>query len=91
MASAVIPETTCGAPTRAPSPRRADGIWKLKSVHMFNTFTADYAGGWTKAPGRRVPGPSTANPPDRPPTVKFEMFPKVYEIPYHYRNPVTGQ
>jgi len=70
---------------------KEDGIWKFQSVHMFNTFTADYAGGWAKNPGRRVPGPSTASPPDKPPTVTFEMFPKVYDIPYHYRNPVTGR
>jgi hypothetical protein len=70
---------------------KEDGVWKFKSVHMFNTFTADYVGGWAKGPGRRVPGPSTALPPDLPPTVAFEMFPKVYEIPYHYRHPVTGK
>jgi hypothetical protein len=70
---------------------KEDGIWKLKSVHAFNTFTADYVGGWAKAPGRRVPGPSTTLPPDAPPTYRFEMFPKVYDIPYHYRHPVTGR
>jgi hypothetical protein len=70
---------------------KENGVWKFQSVHMFNTFTADYAGGWAKSPGTRVPGPSTANPPDKPPTVRFEMFPRVYDIPYHYRNPVTGQ
>lgn len=67
------------------------GVWKLAKVHAFNTWTAGYDGGWARSPGRRVPGPSEALPPDAPPTFEFEMFPTVYRLPFHYDNPVTGR
>jgi triacylglycerol lipase len=38
-----------------------------------------------------VPGPSKELPPDAPPTLVFKMFPAVYDIPFHYANPVTGR
>jgi triacylglycerol lipase len=38
-----------------------------------------------------VPGPSKTYPPDAPPTFTFQMFPTVYEIPFHYVHPVTGR
>ena len=38
-----------------------------------------------------MPGPSSAMPPDAPPTTAFAMFPAVYDIPFHYPNPVTGR
>lgn len=63
---------------------KEDGKWKFKSTHAFNTWTASYAGGWAKAPGNRVPGPSTTFPPDAPPSFVFAMFPTVYEFPFHY-------
>jgi hypothetical protein len=70
---------------------KENGVWKFSSVHTYNTFTANYEGGWAKAPGGGVPGPSKELPPDGPPTLVFTMFPNVYDIPYHYANPVTGR
>jgi hypothetical protein len=70
---------------------KEDGVWKFEKVHAYNTWTASYEGGWAKNPGRRVPGPSTTYPPDAPPSFVFEMFPTVYDIPFHYANPVTGR
>jgi triacylglycerol lipase len=70
---------------------KEDGVWKFSNVHTYNTFTAAYEGGWAKAAGRGMPGPSKELPPDGPPTLVFEMFPVVYDIPYHYANPVTGR
>ena len=70
---------------------KEDGVWKLRKVHAFNTWTASYDGGWITSPGRRVPGPSERFPPDRPPSFEFAMFPSVYEIPFHYDNPVSGR
>jgi len=67
------------------------GVWKLEKVHAFNTWTASYDGGWIRSPGRRVPGPSERFPPDRSPSFEFEMFPNVYDIPFHYDNPVSGR
>jgi hypothetical protein len=70
---------------------KENGVWKYKSVHALNTFTAGYQGGWAKSASRGVPGPSKDLPPDAPPTLVFEMFPTVYDIPFHYANPVTGR
>jgi hypothetical protein len=69
---------------------KEDGVWKFEKVHAYNTWTASYAGGWAQNPGRRVPGPSTTYPPDAPPSYVFEMFPTVYDIPFHYENPVAS-
>ena len=67
------------------------GVWKFSVDHTFNTWTAGYEGGWARNPGRGVPGPSKTYPPDTPPTFVFQMFPTVYEIPFHYPHPVTGR
>jgi acetyl esterase/lipase len=70
----------------------ADGVWRYSKVNAWNTFSANYDGGWTKTTGGGMPGP---NPelvaPDSPPTRTIAMLPVVYEIPYHYGNPVTGR
>jgi len=70
---------------------KEDGVWKFSVDHTFNTWTAGYEGGWARNPGRGVPGPSRTYPPDTPPTFTFQMFPTVYEIPFHYPHPVTGR
>jgi acetyl esterase/lipase len=70
---------------------KEDGVWKFSVDHTFNTWTASYDGGWARNPGRTVPGPSRTFPPDTPPTFTFQMFPTVYEIPFHYAHPVTGR
>ena len=67
------------------------GVWKFKTVHVYNTFTANYEGGPVKAAGRGLPGPSKRLPPDGPPTLVFQAFPKVENLPIHYKNPVTGR
>ncbi len=38
--------------------RGADGVWRFSKVNAYNTFSAGYEGGWTKNPGRGMPGPS---------------------------------
>jgi triacylglycerol lipase len=70
---------------------KEDGIWKFSVDHTYNTFSASYDGGWTKVTASNVPGPSKDFPPDAPPTGVFDMFPSVYNIPFHYANPVTGR
>jgi acetyl esterase/lipase len=70
---------------------KENGVWKFSKVHAYNTFTAGYEGGWVKNAGGSLPGPSTDLPPDGPPTLVFPAFPAVYDIPFHYANPVTGR
>lgn len=67
-----------------------NGTWKFSKLHYYVTFWGDYDQGWAALP---IPmeGPSMENPPDRPPTVTYESFPKLQIVPYHYPHPVTGQ
>lgn len=67
-----------------------NGTWKFSKLHYYVTFWGDYDQGWQAMP---IPmeGPSMENPPDRPPSVVYESFPKLQIVPYHYPHPVTGQ
>jgi hypothetical protein len=70
---------------------REDGVWKISKLATWNTLSAGYEGGWAKNAGRGMPGPSADYPPDAPPTREVAMFPVVFNIPYHYANPVSGR
>jgi acetyl esterase/lipase len=70
---------------------KVGGIWKFSKDHVYNTFAASYIGGWAHTARPETPGESKEIPPDAPPTLKFQMFPVVYDIPFHYANPVTGR
>ena len=85
------PRASMGAAVYENEAVKEDGVWKLKLDHAYNTWTAGYDGGWAKSPGRYVPGPSKTYPPDAPPSLSFKMFPTVYDIPFHYANPVSGR
>ncbi len=67
-----------------------DGTWKFSKLHYYVTFWGDYEQGWA---GKAFPmdPPSTTNPPDRPPTLVYESFPKLQVVPYHYANPGSGK
>ena len=66
-------------------------MWKFSVDHTYNTFTADYDGGWTKDRAATCPARARTSRPTAPPTLVFKMFPSVYNIPFHYANPVTGR
>jgi hypothetical protein len=71
---------------------KQDGVWKFKHDQVFNTYFAQYEVGWKELQPRPAPGISATNPPDRPPSVQFEMFPQPTKFPpFHYDNPVTHQ
>ena len=70
---------------------KLDGIWRIESDHVINTYFAPYDVGWKDLPARDAPGITASNPPDAPPTVHFEMYPRGFLPPYHYVNPVTGK
>jgi hypothetical protein len=69
---------------------KEDGVWKIKSDHVFNTYFVPYTVGWKSVQPRPPPGITDSNPPDRPPSVPFEMYPQPFLPPFHYANPVTG-
>lgn len=66
------------------------GTWKFSKLHYYVTFWGDYDAGWAAKPIPMDP-PSTTIPPDRPPTVVYQSFPKLQVVPFHYRHPVTGK
>jgi hypothetical protein len=70
---------------------KVDGAWRIKRDHVMNSYFTPYDVGWKDLAARPAPGISPANPPDRPPSLHFEMFPRPFLPPYHYDNPVTGQ
>jgi hypothetical protein len=68
-----------------------DGVWKYKTDHAYNTWVINYDGGWAKQTRGTLPGPNKTVPPDRPPSLVFEAFPKTFDLPWNYKNPVTGK
>jgi hypothetical protein len=70
---------------------KLDGIWRIESDHVVNTYFAPYDLGWKDLPARDAPGITASNPPDAPPTIHFEMYPRSFLPPFHYLNPVTGE
>jgi hypothetical protein len=70
---------------------KRDGIWKLFKDQQINTYFAGTDDGWINLSRSAPPGITQSNPPDEPPTMNFEMYPKAFLPPYHYANPVTGR
>jgi hypothetical protein len=66
------------------------GTWKFSKLHYYVTFWGDYDLGWSAQPFP-MDTASTAIPPDRPPTVVYQSFPKMQVVPFHYVNPVSGK
>jgi hypothetical protein len=70
---------------------KIDGRWKFHRDHQINTYFAAYETGWKDLAQRAPPGITDSNPPDRPPSYAFDMYPKNFLAPFHYVNPVTGK
>src|SRR5688572_13147765 len=66
-----------------------NGVWKIRREHFFTTMYTPYADGWGKTALPNA-GPSAELPPDRPPTVAYDAYPKAFVVPFHYDHPVTG-
>ncbi len=74
--------------------RGSDGIWRIKSLHLYVNFVAPYEKGWARLKGGEGLVRSQASvdfPPDRPPTVTYKPFPSPFVPPFQAPNPVTGQ
>jgi hypothetical protein len=83
-------EAYIGGGTRENQYVKENGVWRIKSDHLYLTFLADYEKGWAHG-ALPAPGPSKTLPPDRPPSVNYMPFPAFQELPFHYPNPVTGK
>jgi hypothetical protein len=83
-------EAYIGGGTRENQYVKENGVWRIKSDHLYLTFLADYAKGWAHG-ALPAPGPSKTLPPDKPPSVSYMPFPAFEELPFHYPNPVTGK
>jgi len=71
---------------------KVDGVWKIQSLHWYQTYMVPYEGGWAK--NKDVNGGKYVSdrlPPDSPPTQEYEVWPQVSFPPFHYANPVTGR
>jgi len=69
-------------------------VWKIRSVHLYVNFLANYEGGWSRMKPAEADWRSPvarAFPPDRPPTRAYRPFPEAQLPPFHYANPVTGK
>jgi hypothetical protein len=69
---------------------KENGVWKIKAVHYFPEMIADYDKGWARD-AEPAPAASTEFPPDRKPSYKYEIYPGIRYIGFHYPNPATGR
>ena len=70
------------------------GVWKIKSLHLYVNFVAPYEKGWARLkPGEGLVQSQTARefPPDRPSTATYASFPESQVPPVQAPKPVTGK
>ncbi len=62
---------------------RHGGVWMIKALHAYTILVTDSEQGWAKS---ALPPPvaSKVFAPDRPPTVVYEAYPKIYTPPLHF-------
>ncbi len=71
-----------------------NGVWKIRSVHLYVNFLAPYEKGWARLkPGEGLAQSETSKsfPPDRPSTATYKSFPDTQIAPFRAPNPVTGK
>ena len=69
---------------------KRNGVWMFSQVHFYLNMATDFDKGWGKD-AQPIATVSTDIPPDRPPSLVFEAFPKTFDLPWNYTNPVTGK
>jgi hypothetical protein len=73
---------------------KEDGVWKIKSLHLYVNFVAAYERGWARlTPGEGLvrSQASVDFPPDRGPSSTYAPFPASQFPPFQAPNPVTGR
>lgn len=69
---------------------KENGVWKISRLHWFTTVNGSYDKGWHRE-AYPIAGPLRELPPDRPPTLVYEAFPKFFLPPFHFYHPTTGK
>jgi hypothetical protein len=70
--------------------KKVNGAWKIAKLYAYFNMYTPYSEGWGKV-GLPNTHPEEKLPPDRPPTVVYQMYPSAGMVPFHYKNPVTGE
>ncbi len=73
---------------------REDGVWKIRSLHLYVNFVAAYADGWARlGEGEGLVRSQTSLdfPPDSGPSADYQAFPAVNIPPFQAPHPVTGR
>ena len=73
---------------------REDGVWKIRSLHLYVNFVAPYERGWARLRGGEGLVRSEASisfPPDRESTGSHAPFPAANVPDFQARHPVTGR
>ena len=70
-----------------------NGVWKIKTLNYYGTFTAPYEGGWgRKREAAAPPARKMAHEPDQPRDQEAcPAYPRACLPPFHYKNPVSGR
>lgn len=69
--------------------KRGD-TWMIQSMRVFTILATDYDQGWGKS---ALPAPAASKllPPDHPPSLVYENYPKVFTPPLHFSNAARGE
>jgi hypothetical protein len=75
---------------------REDGVWKIAKMDLDYVWTSSYKNGWANVKGgeQRAFAPTAPFPfpPDGPLRgVAVAPFPKIDNVAFHFRNPVSGR
>jgi hypothetical protein len=68
---------------------KENGAWKIQRLHWFTTVSGSYLKGWHRE-AYPIAGPLRELPPDEPPSIRYEAFPKFFLPPFHFYHPITG-
>jgi hypothetical protein len=69
---------------------KQNGIWRIRSMHVYERLAADYDKGWARD-ARPATGLNKKFPSDRPPSKVYSTYPKFFIPPFHFDNPVTSR
>jgi hypothetical protein len=68
---------------------KQNGLWKIKTLHWYQSLFVPYAGGWQTNPDPTMGKLASRVTPDRPPSVDYKTWPETYLPPFSFPNPVA--